>query len=379
MMRPPAINLARRPFRNNTVYWAVFGSCLVLLLAASIYSIYDFMTRGTDLARLEAEYDERSRDYMDLHNEVESMKRALTQVNLSALDTRSAFANELIVKRLFSWSLLFDRIEDLIPPDVKIRSIRPSISTQTIEVQIDGLAKVADDLYAFEANLDGSDWFAGVYPLSESTRETRNEINFDLVMQYVPNPPAVVTTASVETTVEEAAPQGADDADEPEEEIAQADEAGEAPPPAVATVTTAPSAGPAAAAPGGTTAPSIPAPVATGPAPSPPPIDPNLGAMPSWMKDAAAQQARPTGGKPPFRMNNREFYEAFGQERFMTLRGEWKPGVPSGPNGALTNAEFIEKIGVDAFLKERGDLDRAAQDTGGPPLPGAVPPGGGGR
>jgi hypothetical protein len=41
-------------------------------------------------------------------------------------------------------------------------------------------------LYEFQKALDEDEHFANVYPLSENTRETRGELNFDLVMDYVP-------------------------------------------------------------------------------------------------------------------------------------------------------------------------------------------------
>jgi len=107
-------------------------------------------------------------------------------VDLTVLNAKSKFANGLILSHLFSWSTLFERMEDLIPPDVKIRSIRPSISSTRIEIQIDGLARVQDALYEFEDNLGKSDYFSGVYPISENSRETKNELNFILRMDYIP-------------------------------------------------------------------------------------------------------------------------------------------------------------------------------------------------
>ena len=185
-MRPPAINLARRPFRNNTVHYAVFGACAALLLAATGYNVNDFVRKGGELGRLQQELEEHTTRYNALAAEVRQMRKDIETVDLTVLNTKSKFANGLILSHLFSWSTLFERMEDLTPPDVKIRSIRPSISSTRIEIQIDGLARVQDALYEFEENLGKSDYFTGVYPVSENSRETKNELNFILRMDYIP-------------------------------------------------------------------------------------------------------------------------------------------------------------------------------------------------
>ncbi|HET6372860.1 MAG TPA: PilN domain-containing protein, partial [Candidatus Polarisedimenticolia bacterium] len=185
-MRPPAINLARRPFRNNTVHYAVFGGCVALLLAATSYNVYDFVKTGREIARLEADLADKTTRYHGLLDSVEQMKRDIAGVDLTTLNTKSRFANGLLLSHLFSWSALFDHLEELIPPDVKLRSIRPIISTKEIKIQLDGLTRVQTGLYEFQANLDGSDFFSQVYPLSENTRDSKSEINFDMEMNYIP-------------------------------------------------------------------------------------------------------------------------------------------------------------------------------------------------
>ncbi len=186
-MRPPTINLARRPFRNNTVHYTVFGACAALLLAATGYNVNDFVKTGGELGRLQQELEEHTTRYNSLAADVRQMRKDVEALDLGVLNTKSRFANGLILSHLFSWSTLFERMEDLIPPDVKIRSIRPSISSTRIEVQIDGLARVQDALYEFEENLGRSDYFTGVYPVSENSRETKNELNFILRMDYIPS------------------------------------------------------------------------------------------------------------------------------------------------------------------------------------------------
>ncbi len=209
MIQTTTINLARRPFRNNTVHYAVLLACLLLLTAATAYNVVDFVRRGRELTLREADLRERTTSYRELARDVERMKLEIGRVDLATLNTRSRFAHGLIVSRLFSWSTLFDRLEELIPPDVRIRSIRPSIGPDRIEIRVDGLAQTEKELYEFESRLDQSDWFASVYPVSENTRESKTEINFDLVMDYLPSGKVSARPALSATAGDPAQPGGA--------------------------------------------------------------------------------------------------------------------------------------------------------------------------
>jgi Tfp pilus assembly protein PilN len=186
MIRPPAINLARRPFRNNTAYYAVYSACLALLLSATVYNGWSFWTGGAELARLREDMSFTTDRYMKLHDEVEQMKSEINTLDLEVINTKSSFAEGLILSRFFSWSLLFDRLEDLIPPEVKIQRIAPSISTKRIEITLSGMARSPDQFLEFEGNLSSSPFFSNVYPVHEDQQESQNELKFSLAMDYIP-------------------------------------------------------------------------------------------------------------------------------------------------------------------------------------------------
>ena len=130
MIRPPVINLARRPFRNNTAHYAVYAACAALLLSATAYNGWTFYATGSELSSLREDVSFATERYMKLYDDVEVMKKEIAGLDLALINTKSSFAEGLILSRFFSWSLLFDRLEDLIPPEVKIQRIAPNISTK---------------------------------------------------------------------------------------------------------------------------------------------------------------------------------------------------------------------------------------------------------
>jgi len=186
MIHSPGINLARRPFRNNAMLFSVFGLCALLLLAGSLYNFWEFQRTGVELESLRAEIALIDEKHQALSSEVEKVRQEVRTVDLAGFNVKADFANGLLLSKFFSWSELFDLLEEILPPEVKLRSIRPSVSARSIEIQVDGLAQTPMALYEFQKALDEDEHFANVYPLSENTRETRGELNFDLVMDYLP-------------------------------------------------------------------------------------------------------------------------------------------------------------------------------------------------
>lgn len=376
-MRAPSINLARRPFRNNTVHYAVFGACAVLLLGATVVNVREFFLRGSELTVLREQLSIGHQRYDRLFKDVETMKREISAVNLELLNDKSAFVNGLILSRLFSWSLLFERLEELLPYDVKVRSIRPSISTKEIEIQIDGMAKNYLDLYEFEARLGDSEYFVGVYPLNEDTRQSKGELNFDLIMKYLPagksgqepSPPTPtaglppVETQEQEETEEAAAADGGEGVvaiagnEEGGDQAAIVDAPAEHRPPIQLPTKGAGGAGPQPQAGG--------APDAATPTPPAPAVPEPTVAGSAVDSEVPSQRAEPG---PMMRMSNKEFWENRGEERFLRVRGNMVP-QKADDQPDMSNAEYIKRFGIDQFLAKRGSLTMTQQKPKAPVAP----------
>jgi len=181
------INLATRPFRNNAPIWAAFGLAFVLLWAFTWYNVYWFGATGEEIALRSQELQARRSELEALAADTVRMNGEVARVDLQSLNDRSAFANTIILKRLFSWTHLFDRLEEVLPGTVRLRSVRPGISREGIEINVDGMARDYPGLLRFIEALSDSEYFATVYPLQESARESGGEIQFNLTFGYLPS------------------------------------------------------------------------------------------------------------------------------------------------------------------------------------------------
>ena len=93
------------------------------------------------------------------------------QVDFAAADARQA--NDLIDRRTFSWTELFNRFESTLPDDVRIASVKPRVDRDRgIVLTINVSAKAVDDVGAFIKNLEDTSAFLNIRPVEERNDET---------------------------------------------------------------------------------------------------------------------------------------------------------------------------------------------------------------
>jgi Tfp pilus assembly protein PilN len=93
------------------------------------------------------------------------------QVDYAAADARQA--NELIDRRTFSWTELFNRFETTLPDDVRIASVRPRLDRDHgFVLVINVMARSVDDVNTFIINLENTGAFMNIRPADERTDET---------------------------------------------------------------------------------------------------------------------------------------------------------------------------------------------------------------
>jgi hypothetical protein len=59
-------------------------------------------------------------------------------------------------------------------------------------------------------------------------------------------------------------------------------------------------------------------------------------------------------------MSNKEFWDQRGEERFMRIRGRLVPQEPDD-HPDLSNADYIQRFGIEQFMSRRGGLTRTQQ------------------
>ncbi len=186
------LNLASRPFRNNTVVAAVLAVVVLTLIAATVYNVQLYLNYGGRYDALQQE-EKRHRDRLAaLEAEERSGSKDIQTRDFRRLYGRGQFAGDLILKRAFSWTLLFNKLEDVVPGEVMMTAIRPHITGEGIVIRVDGIAKNHGALITLEDALLKNPSFARVYPVSERRlNPSRPEISFALNFDYLITKPPI--------------------------------------------------------------------------------------------------------------------------------------------------------------------------------------------
>jgi hypothetical protein len=158
-MRIP-INLAREPFRRDRP--VLIGSALAgLLLLGTLGLLISLSTTERSESRdTQAMLNRVNRQLSTVRNEQTKLDLAMREPgNEVALD-RSILLNSLIKRKAISWTKIFSDLETVLPPNVRVVAIRPSVNARDqlfLDMQV--AADAPEQVIGFIAKLEGSDVF----------------------------------------------------------------------------------------------------------------------------------------------------------------------------------------------------------------------------
>ncbi len=131
-----AVNLAGRPFRPRRPLLAAAagaGFLLSALLAALIYFGVQQSARLAETRRALSRLEAEARALAAEQSRLESL---LARPDNAAVLEHSLFYNSLLYRRGISWTRLFDDLEEVMPHNVRLISVRPQLSPRN-EVLLD--------------------------------------------------------------------------------------------------------------------------------------------------------------------------------------------------------------------------------------------------
>jgi Tfp pilus assembly protein PilN len=121
-----SLNLSRRPYVNSRpvvrtalLLWTV-GS---LLLLGNVFLFWSYLSGSTEMR---AERDRLEENVVNQQKVVSDLEARLSQLELGQQNEQVAFLNRKIAERTFSWSLLFQRLSEVLPDDVRLLQLQPA-------------------------------------------------------------------------------------------------------------------------------------------------------------------------------------------------------------------------------------------------------------
>ncbi|MCW5979039.1 MAG: hypothetical protein KIT09_13240 [Bryobacteraceae bacterium] len=180
-MRTIAVNLASVPFRRDRPLLAAafaLGLVMVALFAMQVYLIWLEKDVGKETAAEIAQVREQLSKLTGEQGRLEGFLRR--PENEAVLET-SIFLNHLLKRKGVSWTMVFQDLEQVLPHNVKLMSVRPQVfggdeEAQPTEILLelvvasDALEPVIDMLKALESSR-----LFGATALSSSLPPTETE------------------------------------------------------------------------------------------------------------------------------------------------------------------------------------------------------------
>ena len=131
------INLASRPYEDTRQFWTYWGTGLALLAIATAILMFmvvtGFVRAGRDreqISKLESEI----RAYDREKGQAEAL---LNQPQNRELREQSRFLNALFERKAFSWTRVFQDLEQVMPAHLHVVSIHPDVAAgNNVEIKI---------------------------------------------------------------------------------------------------------------------------------------------------------------------------------------------------------------------------------------------------
>lgn len=196
------INLASQPYQDSRRFWTYWGAGLALLGLATALLVFlavsGFARAGRDreqIAKLRAEiakYDQEKAE----------AEAILNQPKNRDLRERSRFLNQLFERKAFSWTRVFENLEQVMPAHLHVISIHPGISSgNTIDIKLVVGGDSPEQALDLVRKMENSNHFKETRISSEKfvTDEggNRDRVQFEIEAAYLPSVGASETSGGM--------------------------------------------------------------------------------------------------------------------------------------------------------------------------------------
>lgn len=165
-------NLATRPFYNERLVRLVLGLGTLLVIALTVFNMVQIRGLTSRDAEVRAAAVGAEDEAERVTNQAANVRRTIDRTQLTAVQASAHEANQLIDRRAFSWTDLFNRFEATLPADVRISSVTPQIDQQgRLLVAVSVVSRRIEDLDGFIEALEKTGAFQEVLSRQEEAQE----------------------------------------------------------------------------------------------------------------------------------------------------------------------------------------------------------------
>jgi hypothetical protein len=165
-------NLSTRPFYNERAVRVVLGVLVLLTAALTAFNAAELLTLNSRNSEFVGRAEASEAKAAELREQARQTQQSLNRAEVEAVQAAAREANMLIERRAFSWTDLFNRFEETLPPDVRIVAVTPQMDNQgRMLVAVTIISRKAGDFETFIDRLQATGAFAGVISRHDETME----------------------------------------------------------------------------------------------------------------------------------------------------------------------------------------------------------------
>ena len=164
-----SVNLATQPFRRDRPVLFLTGVLTAALLGLLAILIYLSVSQRAELADARANVDRLQRRVRVTTAEQAKLDAVLRQPENAEVLERSLFLNELLTRKGISWTKILEDLEQVVPHNVRIMSIRPTVNSRNqvvLDMQVG--SETLEPIITFLKALEESPRFGQVYDHNSS-------------------------------------------------------------------------------------------------------------------------------------------------------------------------------------------------------------------
>ncbi len=185
-MKPIHLNLASRPFRDYRPVYAVVVVMALLTAFLALNNVDTFLRYRTETKTTRANIDKLEQQIADEQHKADTLSQRLKGVDLKLLASQTEFANAQLAERAFSWSELLDRLERVLPADVRLHTVTPAFAKDgLVHLSMTCITKTGDGLTATINRFNGDPRFANAFPTNQTL--AAGEYRITLGVDYRPS------------------------------------------------------------------------------------------------------------------------------------------------------------------------------------------------
>jgi len=185
-VKPIHLNLAAKPYRDYRPYIAVMaiGWLLVAIMALNNLDTWYRYQHDTKTTRDEIATLQRQTELEQ--KKLQTSEQRLRGVNVQLMYAQTQYVNSVLAERAFSWSELLDRLERVLPNDVRLLSISPSFNKNgLVHLSLSCAGKTGGSMVSMIDRFNADGHFYRPFPTNEDN--TGNGFNFGIGVDYRPS------------------------------------------------------------------------------------------------------------------------------------------------------------------------------------------------